>query len=124
MLAFAPPLPSVHDAYAPQRQTGFAVFHRTLHLQTEAGLQFIDVTDEIRALVGQSRVAFGLVNVQTRHTTTAVIVNEHEPLLLEDMKQLLERFAPIVSGTILAWGHESPIYDRLVRDAYRRLPLL
>ncbi|MBM3222333.1 MAG: hypothetical protein FJZ47_00810, partial [Candidatus Tectomicrobia bacterium] len=36
----------------------------------------------------------------------------------------LDRDATIVSGTILAWGHESPIYDRLVRDAYRRLPLL
>ncbi|MBM3225683.1 MAG: hypothetical protein FJZ47_18045, partial [Candidatus Tectomicrobia bacterium] len=35
-----------------------------------------------------------------------------------------QTFYAIVSGTILAWGHESPIYDRLVRDAYRRLPLL
>jgi secondary thiamine-phosphate synthase enzyme len=35
-----------------------------------------------------------MVNVQTRHTTTAIIVNENEPLLLEDLVHQLERFAP------------------------------
>jgi secondary thiamine-phosphate synthase enzyme len=32
--------------------------------------------------------------VQTRHTTTGVVVNENEPLLLEDMARALERLAP------------------------------
>jgi secondary thiamine-phosphate synthase enzyme len=36
----------------------------------------------------------GLVNIQTLHTTSAVVVNEHEPLLLTDMAELLERVAP------------------------------
>jgi secondary thiamine-phosphate synthase enzyme len=35
-----------------------------------------------------------MVVVQTKHTTTAILVNEHEPLLLEDMKKALERLAP------------------------------
>ena len=37
---------------------------------------------------------FGIVNVQTLHTTTAVVVNEHEPLLLADFQALLEAAAP------------------------------
>jgi secondary thiamine-phosphate synthase enzyme len=74
--------------------TGFTVFHHAIHLQTKEGLQFIDLTNEIMALVKASGVKHGMVNVQTRHTTTAVIVNEHEPLLLEDMKRVLERLAP------------------------------
>jgi secondary thiamine-phosphate synthase enzyme len=44
-------------------------------------------------VVRRSGIGDGLVNIQTRHTTTAVMVNEHEPLLLEDMKQTLERLA-------------------------------
>jgi len=36
----------------------------------------------------------GFVNVQTRHTTTAILVSEHEPLLMEDLKRTLERAAP------------------------------
>jgi secondary thiamine-phosphate synthase enzyme len=70
------------------------VSHHMLHLQTAAGLQFIDLTGTIRTLVAHSGVAYGMVNVQTRHTTTAVLVNEHEPLLLEDMRRVLARVVP------------------------------
>ena len=70
------------------------VFHRPIHLRTEEGLQFIDLTEEIVAIVARSGVQDGWVNVQTRHTTTAVIVNEHEPLLLEDLKRTLARLVP------------------------------
>jgi secondary thiamine-phosphate synthase enzyme len=70
------------------------VFHHPIHLRTDEGLQFIDLTEEIVALVAQSGVRNGWVNVQTRHTTTAVIVNESEPLLLEDLKRTLQRLIP------------------------------
>jgi secondary thiamine-phosphate synthase enzyme len=40
-------------------------------------------------------VGDGIVTVQSRHTTAAVLVNENEPLLLEDFKDLLERWAPV-----------------------------
>jgi len=74
--------------------TRFAVLHQAMHLQTEAGLQFIDLTEPIRTIVAQSSVEYGIVNIQTRHTTTAVVVNEHEPLLLEDMRRVLARVVP------------------------------
>ena len=44
--------------------------------------------------VAASGVRTGVVNVQTLHTTTAIVVNEHEPLLLADFVALLERAAP------------------------------
>ncbi len=67
--------------------------HHSLHLQTEYGLQFIDLTDRVAEIVEKSGIRQGLVNVQTRHTTTAIVINEHEPLLLEDMKVMLNRLA-------------------------------
>ena len=70
------------------------VHHETVELETEGGVQFIDITDQIAEIVNDSGILDGWVNIQTQHTTTAIIVNEHEPLLLEDMKDLLERFAP------------------------------
>ena len=36
----------------------------------------------------------GMVPVQSRHTTAAVLVNENEPLLLQDFEDLLRRWAP------------------------------
>ena len=70
------------------------VCHRTLHLHTDEASQFIDLTAAIRQFVDDSGITHGLINVQTRHTTTAIIVNENEPLLLEDLKKSLERLAP------------------------------
>jgi secondary thiamine-phosphate synthase enzyme len=69
-------------------------FHNLIRLRTEACMQFIDLTDEIMLIVEKSGVRNGWVNVQTKHTTTAVIVNENEPLLQEDLKRLLEHVAP------------------------------
>jgi secondary thiamine-phosphate synthase enzyme len=68
--------------------------HTTIRIETQHPTQFIDLTDEIAAFVQGSRVHTGLINVQGLHTTTAVIVNEHDPLLLSDLAALLERIAP------------------------------
>ena len=66
----------------------------TIRIQTEHATQFIDLTDELDAFVKDTGVHTGLVNIQGLHTTTAVFVNEHDPLLLSDMAELLERIAP------------------------------
>jgi secondary thiamine-phosphate synthase enzyme len=68
--------------------------HTTIRVATERPTQFIDITDRIRSLVADSRIRIGVVNVQSLHTTTAVVVNEHEPLLLTDFAAALERTAP------------------------------
>lgn len=65
-----------------------------MHIETTRPTQFIDITDRLHALVGASGVGYGIVNVQTLHTTTGIVVNEHEPLLLTDVAALLERTAP------------------------------
>ena len=68
--------------------------HTTIRIETQHPTQFIDLTDEVTAFVTESRIHTGLVNVQGLHTTTAIIVNEHDPLLLSDVAALLERIAP------------------------------
>ena len=69
--------------------------HTTLRIETEHSTQFIDVTSDLEAFVTASGVQSGLLNVQSLHTTAAIVVNEHEPLLLTDMAGLLERLAPV-----------------------------
>jgi secondary thiamine-phosphate synthase enzyme len=68
--------------------------HTTIRIETQHPTQFIDLTDEISAFVQESRVHTGFINVQGLHTTIAIIVNEHDPLLLSDVAALLERIAP------------------------------
>ena len=70
------------------------VFHHALHLQTTECLQFIDLTSRIANIVARSGIRYGMVNIQTKHTTTALIINENEPLLIEDLKRLLDKHVP------------------------------
>jgi secondary thiamine-phosphate synthase enzyme len=68
--------------------------HTRLSLTTTQPTQFIDLTDEIGRLVAEHGIHSGLMNVQTLHTTAAIVLNEHEPLLHADFTALLERVAP------------------------------
>jgi secondary thiamine-phosphate synthase enzyme len=68
--------------------------HSLLHITTTRPLEFIDITDRVESLVAAAAIRMGLVNVQALHTTTAIIVNEHEPLLLGDFVVTLDKAAP------------------------------
>lgn len=68
--------------------------HSRIRVETHHSTEFIDLTDRIEASVSATEIRDGLVNVHTLHTTTAILVNEHEPLLLADVAALLARLAP------------------------------
>ena len=72
--------------------------HTKLRITTERPTQFIDLTDGLGALIAEAGIWLGIVNVQTLHTTTAIVVNELEPLLLSDFATLLENVAPRDGG--------------------------
>lgn len=74
--------------------SGVSFFTETIELRTTQGGQMIDLTAEIEDLIAQSGIWRGIVNVQTMHTTTAIFINEHEPLLLEDLGRTLNRLIP------------------------------
>lgn len=65
----------------------------TLNYQTERRLQFLDLTDEVAARLAETGLEHGQALVFCRHTTAGVLINEHEPLLLEDLARTLDRLA-------------------------------
>ena len=81
--------------------------HVTIPLTTTRSTEFLDLTSRVEAIVAGTGLHHGLVNVQTRHTTTAILVNEHEPLLLSDFEDFLSGLAP----TAVRYRHD----DRTAR---------
>jgi secondary thiamine-phosphate synthase enzyme len=77
-----------------QEGAGLLVCRDLVHLRTQRPLQFIDLTGLVAERVLRSGVGEGMVTVQSRHTTAALVVNENEPLLLQDLEDALERWAP------------------------------
>ena len=76
---------AVSEAYVAEAAAP-AVQHKTLTLHTVHPTQFMDVTRLIEAAVQQAGLHSGVVTVQTRHTTTGILINEYEPLLLADFR--------------------------------------
>lgn len=68
--------------------------YQELRYQTECGPWFRDITEDVRAIVRASGVMFGQVSVFSQHTTASIILQEHEPLLLEDLRERLLAWAP------------------------------
>ena len=67
---------------------------RTISVETDLHVQFVDITDEVRHSLAESGVQNGFAVVFSRHTTAGIRINEHEPLLLEDMAALIQRMVP------------------------------
>lgn len=65
---------------------------KVFELQTKKIYEFTDFTDEIISFIEEIKIKNGLVNIQSLHTTAAIIVNENEPLLLEDIRSHLKNF--------------------------------
>ena len=63
--------------------------HLHLHVSTNTAVEFVDITEQIAELAADTHVHTGIVNIQSLHTTAAVV--------LADFARLLERTAPAAS---------------------------
>jgi secondary thiamine-phosphate synthase enzyme len=82
----------VHSAAVPASQ--FIAYAETLEYETSHALEFIDITADIQNVVARSGVQYGQLMIMANHTTAAIVLNEHEPLLLNDMARVLSRMVP------------------------------
>lgn len=70
------------------------VHRHTITLATTAPIQFIDLSEPLRAWVKASGVHDGLLTVTSPHTTARITRNERETELQGDMVRFLQRLAP------------------------------
>jgi len=69
-----------------------------IEIKTGKRVEVIDITSKVKEEVKNSGVSDGMVIVYTKHTTTAITVNENESGLKEDMLNILERVIPTGAG--------------------------
>ena len=65
-----------------------------IDIETSKAPEFIDITYQVQEFLRQSKVSDGLAIIYSKHTTAAIRINEHEPLLLQDMEDFIERISP------------------------------
>lgn len=81
-------------ALSPTGAAAEAVQHTALQITTRHAMEFVDVTTRLHEVVAESGIVDGLLMVHSRHTTAGLLINENEPLLLEDLAEMFERLVP------------------------------
>ena len=82
-------MPRVAEAPA-----GAQVRHLVVSVVTRDPVEFVDITPALASLVEGLGLRDGVLTVYTRHTTTGLLINEHEPLLFSDLQAMFERLVP------------------------------
>lgn len=76
------------------RATGVPRIHLAeVEIETTRGPQFVDITEHVEEILAETGIREGNVLIYSRHTTAGIVVNENEPLLIEDMYRFLDRMA-------------------------------
>jgi secondary thiamine-phosphate synthase enzyme len=70
------------------------IFHTLLELPTDDSIGIYNVTPQVQAFVDSTQICNGQALVFSRHTTTALAVNEYEERLLTDIRYYLKKLAP------------------------------
>ncbi|MBD2180021.1 YjbQ family protein [Planktothrix sp. FACHB-1355] len=70
------------------------IISEIIYVETEKGIGIYNITPQIEKLLHASCIQSGQVLVFSRHTTTALAINENEERLLEDVKVHLRKLAP------------------------------
>ncbi|MBD1832468.1 YjbQ family protein [Cyanobacteria bacterium FACHB-472] len=70
------------------------IINKLIEVETDTGIGIYNITPQIEKLLHLTSVRNGQVLVFSRHTTTALAINENEERLLEDVKIHLEKLAP------------------------------
>jgi len=71
------------------------IVHEEFHVSTRSRNQMIDITSQVRSIVGQSGVTDGDIIVYCPHTTAAITINENaDPSVPHDMLLTLEQLLP------------------------------
>ncbi|MCE4610496.1 MAG: secondary thiamine-phosphate synthase enzyme YjbQ [Desulfurococcales archaeon] len=70
------------------------VYREEVRVSTSRRFELVDITRKVEEVVERSKVKEGFVQVFVPHATAAIIANEHEPRLLQDIIEAIKTLAP------------------------------
>ncbi|MCJ7456815.1 secondary thiamine-phosphate synthase enzyme YjbQ [Candidatus Bathyarchaeota archaeon] len=118
-----------------------AVFAKALTVSTRERYQLVDLTRSIEEIVAESKIEKGLCLVHASHATAAIIANENESGLVNDvLRKVKEIFPPgagylhdriddnassHIASALIGASRAFPVEDgRLVRGTWQNIFLL
>ena len=71
------------------------IYKQKIDLQTTTQIEFIDITKQVEEIVAASGIREGQVLIFSPHTTSSIIINHNEPMLIQDFMRTLYRLVPV-----------------------------
>lgn len=71
------------------------VYNQKIEIKSTSQIEFIDITDKVEEIIGNSGVREGQVLVYSPHTSASIVVNHNEPMLIQDFMRVLYRLVPM-----------------------------
>jgi len=70
------------------------IFKDKLDLNTSKRTEFLDITLNIQEFIDKSEINNGIINIYSKHSTSAIVINENEGGLLVDFEKILSDIVP------------------------------
>jgi secondary thiamine-phosphate synthase enzyme len=71
------------------------VIHRKLEFETEGDAHIVEITADIRGMLGSTGMDNGILNIFVPGATGAITTLEHEPGVCHDFRELFDFIAPV-----------------------------
>jgi len=71
------------------------IFQKEIEIETEKINHFVKITEEVENVVRESKIKNGMVFLNALHTTSALIIQENDSTIHEDLVKILERATPL-----------------------------
>jgi secondary thiamine-phosphate synthase enzyme len=68
------------------------IYSETIKLKIKSQ-DFFDITDKVESIVKRSEIQNGICTIFSVGGTSSVLINENEPMLIQDLKDCLEKIA-------------------------------
>lgn len=70
------------------------IFKDKIKINSSKRTEIIDITLKIQAAIVKSKIKDGIINIFSKHSTSAIVVNENEEGLLSDFERILNDIIP------------------------------
>lgn len=71
------------------------IYKQTIEVKSSSQIEFVDITDRVEEIIGNSGVREGQVLIYSPHTSASIVINHNEPMLIQDFMRVLYRLVPV-----------------------------
>lgn len=71
------------------------VYKQKIELETSTQIEFIDITQKVEDVISTSGIREGQVLIFSQHTTSGIVINHNESMLIQDFMRTLYRIVPV-----------------------------